>query len=223
MTASATHGQHSWIVDEIFRDELANGYKGFFIEAGASDGASGSNTLVLEKEYSWTGLLVEPNRKFFQRLASHRTSICKNVVLSAADGEIEFLEAGWYGTAPDLVQHIYNGALPQNEYFSSNFDGTPAETVKLQARALGSLLQEINAPSVIDYFSLDVEGGELSVLKGFDFSRYHIRAMTIETKYQIGSSLHDHAHRAPCRELLEAHGYRLTAELQYDDAYVFAG
>ena len=38
--------------------------KGFFVEAGASDGENISNTLYLEKKYGWKGLLVEPNPDF---------------------------------------------------------------------------------------------------------------------------------------------------------------
>ena len=35
--------------------------KGFFIEAGADDFLDGTNTLLLEEKYNWTGLLIEPN------------------------------------------------------------------------------------------------------------------------------------------------------------------
>ena len=43
--------------DLIFKNKLQNG---FFIEAGATNGESGSNTLFFELERNWTGLLVEP-------------------------------------------------------------------------------------------------------------------------------------------------------------------
>jgi len=41
---------------------------GFFIEAGASDGISFSNTLYFEAKLGWTGLLVEPNPDDFSKL-----------------------------------------------------------------------------------------------------------------------------------------------------------
>ena len=34
--------------------------KGFFIEAGANDGVTQSNTLFFERHRGWRGLLVEP-------------------------------------------------------------------------------------------------------------------------------------------------------------------
>ena len=45
-------------------------YNGFFIEAGAYDGEAISNTLFLEIERNWTGLLVEPNPESYKSLLS---------------------------------------------------------------------------------------------------------------------------------------------------------
>ena len=47
---------------------LGNLTGGFFIEAGASDGEVISNTLMLEVERGWSGLLIEPDPKMFQLL-----------------------------------------------------------------------------------------------------------------------------------------------------------
>ena len=46
--------------------------------------------------------------------------------------------------------------------------------------SLVSIMDHFHAPSVIDYLSLDVEGAEESVLRGFDFLRFSVRVMTIE-------------------------------------------
>ena len=45
---------------------------GFFIESGALDGERFSNTLVLERRFGWTGLLVEPSESNFRELVSKR-------------------------------------------------------------------------------------------------------------------------------------------------------
>jgi hypothetical protein len=218
--SNATHGQQDWVT-EIFQAELATGYKGFFIEAGASDGAAGSNTLTLERDFGWNGLLVEPNTKFFQQLCVNRTGICRNVVLADSDRDIDFVQAGWYGAAPDLVKHLFGGEfLESHANYQNDFDGTPATMIKLPARSLGSLLDEVAAPPVIDYFSLDVEGGEPFVLRGIPFDRYRFRVITIETKYSNGETIVNHKHRNTCREILETYGYFLAKELMYDDGYI---
>ena len=45
-----------------------------------------------------------------------------------------------------------------------------------------SLLEEAGAPELIDFLSLDVEGNELNVLKGLDFSRYGFKYLLIEAR-----------------------------------------
>ena len=40
---------------------------GFFVEAGADDFETDSNTLLFELKHNWTGLLVEPNPTIFPK------------------------------------------------------------------------------------------------------------------------------------------------------------
>merc|ERR1719199_967285 len=75
----------------------ATGHKknGFFIEAGASDGVSASNTFLLERQLGWTGLCVEPLTNDFQMLRLSRPGcIVDNSVLGARNGDtISFVES----------------------------------------------------------------------------------------------------------------------------------
>ena len=45
---------------------------------------------------------------------------------------------------------------------------------------MNDLLINSKAPKLIDFFSLDVEGSELNVLKGIDFSQYNFKYLLIE-------------------------------------------
>jgi Methyltransferase FkbM domain len=151
-----------WVIDEIFEGRKT---PGFFVEAGASDGIIGSNTYLLETHYGWTGLCCEPNRKFFERLKANRSCHVRHCALSDQDGEIEFIEAGWFGAAPEHVRHVFDkkGAdLSAHHNYQKDFDGAPAQRVRVLARALGSLLKEVGAPPVIDYLSLDVRAASFS-------------------------------------------------------------
>ena len=45
---------------------------------------------------------------------------------------------------------------------------------------LNELLKNSKAPKLIDFFSLDVEGSELNVLQGVNFSEYNFKYLLIE-------------------------------------------
>ena len=63
MELKGQNGQ-PFVVDNILNKKLG----GFFIEAGAHDGESISNSLFFELSRNWTGLLVEPNPLTFCKL-----------------------------------------------------------------------------------------------------------------------------------------------------------
>lgn len=46
--------------------------KGYFVEFVAADGLEHSNTYVLEKNFDWNGILVEPVPEYFKKLTRHR-------------------------------------------------------------------------------------------------------------------------------------------------------
>lgn len=69
------------------------------------------------------------------------------------------------------------------------------------ARTLTSLLSEVSAPLNFDLLSLDVEGNELAVLRGLDFSRYKPRWILVEVR------------SAEVEQYLESVGYRCEAVL----------
>jgi hypothetical protein len=59
-------GQDMWLARHVFPSSRGGG--GVFVEAGAADGVTGSNTLWLERERGWTGVCVEPHPDTFQQL-----------------------------------------------------------------------------------------------------------------------------------------------------------
>ena len=51
-----------------------------------------------------------------------------------------------------------------------------------KSRTLNDILDEAKAPHNIDFLSLDVEGAELEVLKGINFSKYNFKYLLIEVR-----------------------------------------
>jgi FkbM family methyltransferase len=149
---------------------------GFFVEAGANDGYTQSNTYWLERFRGWQGLLVEPMSELATEAQKSRlSSIVKQCALVSPqhDGEKIRMHFG------DLMS-IVDGARDRSWASNGTVLGwRDPYDVDVEAHTLSSLLDEINAPEV-DLLSLDVEGYEISVLKGLDFQRHAPRYILVE-------------------------------------------
>jgi hypothetical protein len=57
-------------------DRVLHGrHNGFFVECGAFDGESASNSLFFETDRNWTGLLVEANRRLFKQILTKNRKV----------------------------------------------------------------------------------------------------------------------------------------------------
>lgn len=198
---------------DLFALTVLGGLRGgFFLDSGASDGITVSNTLLLERAYGWRGICVEPNERFFAELQRNRSCLCVKCCLYDRDATVDFIEADTLGGIagdypPSLRKQVdaMLGAAP----------GASAPTVERSARSVRSLLQTSGAPRVIDYWSLDTEGSELRILRSFPFDEYSFRVLTVEHNWLPV--------RSEIKRFLEERGYRWVAELGCDDGYVQEG
>src|SRR6185436_20722997 len=125
---------------------------------------------------------------------------------------VEFLDAGTLG---GIVDCYGPGLLDHARRHGPTSGGPPiATTASMRTRTIRSVLEEYEAPHVIDYWSLDTEGSELAVLDGFPFDEYTVRVLSVEHNWT--------PMRQEIRELLEARGLKWVRELGCDDAYVAA-
>ena len=58
--------------------------KGYFIEIGAADGKYLSNTYMLEKDFNWSGLVVEPAKMWAQEIVKNRNVIFRSIVFTVS-------------------------------------------------------------------------------------------------------------------------------------------
>jgi len=198
--------------DRFVLQLLAGMREGFFLDSGAADGVTESNTFLLEASFDWKGICVEPNEVFFASLVQNRRSRCVNCCLYDREGRVDFLEdANVIGGILDEYHpsHLRRARVAPGVSLDAN--GMP-QTVSKAARTVRSILQECNAPSVIDYWSLDTEGSEFSILKSFPFDEYSFRVLTVEHNWLPV--------RKQIREFLENRGYRRIKSLRNDDCYV---
>lgn len=203
-------------VEKLFKGKR----NGFFIEAGAFDGENLSNTLLFEGKYNWTGILVEPNPDLYAELRSKNRraktiETCFSVTKKVA--EVEFDAAGAYGG-------IINGIMKPGEGPSKALERKKTKgkfpftrrTLKLQCLPFTSVILALGNPT-IDYFSLDVEGADLAVLKTIDFDKVDIKVITLEY-HNLDYIFEGNARSA--RYFLQSQGYKLYKQLEHDVIYV---
>lgn len=158
-------GQDYWIINEVFNKKK----EGYFVDIGAADGVNISNTYILEKKYGWNGVCVEANPEFYKKLTINRNVPCINICVGEKEEEVEFIISGLDGGIKNLLS---------NSHIKKN--STKSQTRKMISKPLEAILKDVNAPSVIDYLSIDIEGAEYYALKNFPFHKYTFRAITIE-------------------------------------------
>lgn len=187
----------------------------YYIEIGANNGVSQSNTLVLELFYGWRGLLIEPTETAFQQLQRNRSkrrnfllrSACVSSAFSHSTVDIVYsnlmsVAVGLESDVKDPFSHAEKGKqflLPEQEI---RVESVPAMT-------LTRALETAKAPDKIGLLSLDVEGAEIEVLKGVDFDKYQIDWILVECR-----EIH------AMTEFLSQRGYTLTRQLSSHD-YLF--
>jgi FkbM family methyltransferase len=154
---------------------------GTFVDVGAHDGASGSNTLFFERVRGWTGLCIEPLPDPFAKLEARRTARCLRVAIAEHDGEEDFLAiagAGeMYSGLPSFHDERHRDRIAHD---LARFGGS-TNSIRVPTRRLDGLLAEHRIER-IDLLSIDVEGAELGVLASIDFDRTRIVALTVENE-----------------------------------------
>uniref|UniRef100_A0A2P2HWA2 Protein Star-like n=2 Tax=Hirondellea gigas TaxID=1518452 RepID=A0A2P2HWA2_9CRUS len=157
--------------DEVVAKIFKNKKGGYFMEAGALNGERYSNTLFLERELGWTGLLVEPAPDSFEELLlKHRKSIALNACLAPTEIATELLLRK--GNSVNALNNIVD--KPQNS--------SHASTIKVPCFPFYTVLLAAGNPT-IDFLSLDIEGPELKVLKTIPWDKVKIRLIGVEMNH----------------------------------------
>ncbi len=196
-------GQVEFLINNVFDYENRGLYKkGYFVDLAAADGITGSNTLFLEKNLNWTGILIEANPKFISELRNNR--------------KVKIIEKCCSGEMGERIKfRTDNGQMSGivSEYTDNNTKNRGAELkkadiIELETTTLLHELEINEAPKTIDFMSLDIEGAEFEALKNFDFGKYKFKCITIE-RPSLQLDL-----------LLDENGYRQVKHLYYDVIYV---
>ena len=159
-----SHGQ---LMQDLFVDYILNKDNGYFVEVGACNGLVGSNTLWLEKNRNWNGILCEPAEFWHEELIINRPKciIEKRPIFSVSGKNVKF--------------NVQRGGRSFIEKDSKSEGGN---IILLKSISLNQLLLE-NKLSEIDYLSIDTEGSEFEIIKNLDFNKFRPCIITIEHNY----------------------------------------
>lgn len=169
---------------------------GFFVEVGANDPENLSQTLLLER-HGWQGVLVEPQSTCCERLRSARP---RSQVFQVACGS-----PGQCGMA-----------MLQLSDAGSRLAGARASELPLggleqvRVMTLNQILEQTGNPR-LDFVSIDVEGFELDVLRGFDLEQHKPSLLLVEDNLPNRLKVHHY---------LKRHGYRLVKRTGCNNWYV---
>jgi FkbM family methyltransferase len=177
--------------------EFFGAAKGFFVEVGANDPFARSQTWHLEKS-GWTGVLIEPQPDLAEKLRTTRQAQVFAVACSSPERDGSMLPLHVAGPLSALDREcMAPGAVPKS-------------VIDVPIQTLDRLLTEAGAPERFDFLSIDVEGHEINVLRGFDIARWRPRLILIE----------DHVGDLAKHKYLMAAGYRIIRRYENNGWYV---
>lgn len=193
-----------------FIDKVLFGKKnnGFFIDIGAHDGISLSNSLFFEKHREWKGICVEPNPIVYKKLIRNRTSLNLNVCIGKANEIAKFTQIKGYSEMLSGMTTKYDERHLERINNEIKFYGGEISEIDVEMIRLDTI-ENINN-TTIDFISIDTEGNEFDILKSIDFKMLNVIAIVVENNYQDKY----------LREYLFINKYVLLACLHTDEIYI---
>ncbi len=180
---------------------------GVFLDIGAGDGKYLSNTLLLEQS-GWSGVLVEPNLRYYSELAKRRSPAIQKCVWDVDDQDMTLISV-----AGNLELSRLDVIAEKDQL---ELEGKRDQHSKdiVRSTTISSIISEYKMPKVIDYLSIDIEGAEYTVLKSLEFERQKFRLITVEHNFMSA--------REEIHKLLASNGYvRKWPQISaWDDWYV---
>jgi FkbM family methyltransferase len=211
------YGQDDYLDNQIFKKQN----NGVFIDIGAYDGKRLSNTYFFEKSRNWEGICFEPNPRVFKELIKNRDCICINGAVSEKEGELDFLDLEGVETLGGLVSKFDKRHLERIDTDFEKYEGKSRQIIKVKCYNINKVLKESNY-KVIDYCSIDTEGGELDIVKSIDLSKFKVKVFSVENNFPERNkwvSYWKNLTRQSVEGYLKKFGYKKIMQIGSDDIY----
>lgn len=178
----------------------------FFVDIGANDGITLSNTIHLEKEYGWQGICIEPNPDAYSKLAKNRSCKCYNYAMYSEEKDIEFLKITGYSEMLSGINESYDNRHKDRLDKEVTSMNQKIEVIKMKTKTLNALLQNVEK---ISFLTIDTEGSELPILKGINLNKYKVDLIAVEDNFDENV----------CDEYLKDYGYKKINRVKLDNFY----
>lgn len=185
---------------------------GVFVDIGANDGLTISNTCYLEKKLGWTGVAVEPLPSVFEKLKANRSCHLVNGCVSTQSGKANLIEMVGAPNMLSTLEANNKGLTARRLRNNRRRHKSEARTIEVDCYSFSSLVEKFGIKE-IDFLSVDTEGGELEILKSIDYDKYPISAISVENNYYTDS----------IKNFLESQGYIYVGTFKVDEVYLFGG
>ena len=206
---------NNFLIDQFIVNKFVSNKKiidGTFLEVGGFDGVTYSNTKTLEDYFNFKGILVEPSPTSFSKLKQNRPNTKNyNLALDLSKGSVQFIgdDSAVAGIDKYMKEDKKNcwkrggkGNLP--------IDGS---TYEVKTDTLGNIINT-SGFKYIDFCFIDVEGGELNVIKGMNWD---IPIFMFIIEMTGSSSIPDYIEQI--QAILKNKGYRLIHKAGYNDEF----
>ena len=195
-------------IDEILRSYFPDyKYKGVFFEIGAYHPIEINNSYHFEKN-GWDCYCFEANSNLIPELKKYRKNVFNYAISNENKDNINFQIC-----VQDTKTCSFS-ALEISEDYKNYFFYDPSEIINITVnqKTINSIIEnEIQNLDKIDIVSLDIEGGELNCLYGFNLEKYKPKVLIIEDAFN--NNILD--------EYMFKFGYKLDKHISYNKYYVY--
>lgn len=203
---SRGQGYSGQICQDMFLERLFPQPAGRFIDIGANNPEANSNTYYFERK-GWTGYAFDPMRSLKDRWTVRSGTQFINAGISDKRETRNFVEilpkVGWEHQLSSFREFVRDEDMREYDFLEYTVECSPISDF-------------IAASEPVDFASIDVEGAEGLILRGFDFESNPPTAIMLENVSKIGG---EDAHR----DFLANNGYKFIARLHAsDDLFVRA-
>ena len=141
---------------------LARHSPGMFVDIGANTPVVNNNSWYLEQQ-GWNGLAIDPIKHFQPLWLEQRKSPLLCGAVSDTEGEVDFVEIqpdrGWEHALSGFKSHVRDEDMKIYQY----------KEYRVITKPLSAYVPE---PEKVGVMLIDVEGAEMQVLKGIDFTLF---------------------------------------------------